>query len=556
MALIFSDSLPVQFWVNGVETFNEKVVCGLVKQDCFCQPFQCDDEFRVQFTSDAGLGYVLAVIAEDDTLIAQFDFEEISEGVYEVNFDLDNSPCDQKIKFVIQEVSSLGQNWSSFQLMANDGWLTITYGNGLFVTLRSSAFGDYIMTSPDGEIWQTHSGPAGTQAGISVTFGDGLFVAVIQTSLEHIMTSPDGINWTLRTAPADIDWNAVTYGNGLFVAVAASGSGNRVMTSPDGINWTSRTSAADNFWTGVVYGEGLFVAVSSSGVGNRVMTSPDGITWTSRTSAADNTWSNIAYGNGWFVAVSSDGTNRIMRSNDGITWTLHAAANNGNDWSDIAFGNGVFVAVAPATGSSGTTDLIMTSTDGASWTSRTNPSVRNYRAVTFGEGFFVAVVGSIVVETTNGAIKSQTDFADVATSDCIDLKETHDCTKLIEYENTSNFDGIDYVGGSPGPSFQLRIPAIFFEEQNPQTQEDAELSNGQIVTLRQTIQEKRLLEIGYLPPYMHRKIQKVLMHDSVLIDGDYWRKRDPYEANPIKKYNLKTASVMLTKYDSVEKNTI
>ena len=81
----------------------------------------------------------------------------------------------------------------------------------------------------------------------SVTYGNGLFVAVAETGTRNrVMTSPDGITWTSRTSAADNSWNNVTYGNGLFVAVAYSGTGNRVMTSPDGITWTSRTSAADN----------------------------------------------------------------------------------------------------------------------------------------------------------------------------------------------------------------------------------------------------------------------------------------------------------------------
>jgi len=122
-------------------------------------------------------------------------------------------------------------------------------------------------------------------------------------------TSVDiGVNWTSRTSAADNSWNSVTYGNGLFVAVSSTGIGNRVMTSPDGITWTSKTSAADNIWRAVTYGNGLFVAVAQTGNGNRVMTSFDGITWTARTSAADNQWYSVTYGNGLFVAVSVDGS--------------------------------------------------------------------------------------------------------------------------------------------------------------------------------------------------------------------------------------------------------
>ncbi|KSV67285.1 hypothetical protein N182_34195 [Sinorhizobium sp. GL2] len=45
------------------------------------------------------------------------------------------------------------------------------------------------------------------------------------------MTSPDGITWTARAAPVANIWYSVTYGNGLFVAVAGTGT-NRIMTLP------------------------------------------------------------------------------------------------------------------------------------------------------------------------------------------------------------------------------------------------------------------------------------------------------------------------------------
>jgi hypothetical protein len=174
------------------------------------------------------------------------------------------------------------------------------------------------MTSPDG-ITLTSRTSAANNAWYSVTYGNGLFVAVANNgSPNGVMTSPDGITWTSRTSAANNAWYSVTYGNGLFVAVSSDfsgGIGNRVMTSPDGINWTSRTSAADNFWRSVTYGGDLFVAVAASGTGNRVMTSPDGITWTSRTSAANNIWNSVTYGNGLFVAVSSTGSgNQVMTS--------------------------------------------------------------------------------------------------------------------------------------------------------------------------------------------------------------------------------------------------
>jgi hypothetical protein len=138
------------------------------------------------------------------------------------------------------------------------------------------------------------------------------------------MTSPDGINWTSRTSAADNGWRTVTFGNGLFVAVANTTTApalttDRVMTSPNGITWTLRPSL-DHAWSGLTFGDGLFVATANSNstvvpAGNRVMTSTNGINWTSRATPAENSWNAITYTNGIFVAVSSTGTsNRVMTS--------------------------------------------------------------------------------------------------------------------------------------------------------------------------------------------------------------------------------------------------
>lgn len=148
-------------------------------------------------------------------------------------------------------------------------------------------------------------------------------------------------------------------------------------------------------------------------------------------------------------------------------------------------------------------------------------------------------------------------------TDCIDIRQSfpEKCLTEITYSNTKNFDNLEYEDISPQPVFTKIVEAEFWKENNPQEQEDSVLSNGVIVTRRSEIQEKTLLELGYLPNYEHKKIQKILMHNYVVIpdvSGDeiQWKKRDPYESENISRFPLKRAQVWLTKYDSVEKNTI
>ena len=142
----------------------------------------------------------------------------------------------------------------------------------MFVAGAASGVNNRVMTSPDGITWTIRTSAA-NNGWDSITYGNGLFVAVSYNgSGNRVMTSPDGITWTSRTSAANNGWHSITYGNGLFVAVSYSGNGNRVMTSPVGITWTSRTSAADNTWLSVTYGNGVFVAVATTGTNNRVMT--------------------------------------------------------------------------------------------------------------------------------------------------------------------------------------------------------------------------------------------------------------------------------------------
>ena len=182
------------------------------------------------------------------------------------------------------------------------------------------------------------------------------------------MTSPDGITWTARSAAGNNDsWNGVTYGNGLFVAVGdSSGPEDPVMTSPDGITWTARSAAGnDDIWQGVAYGNGVFVAVAESI--DRVITSPDGITWTARSILGnDEDWNDVTYANGTFVAVSGcslGGDDCIATSPDGITWTSQTHPSGDDWWAGVTYGQGKFVAVGDECSYTGG-DCVMTADAG------------------------------------------------------------------------------------------------------------------------------------------------------------------------------------------------
>jgi hypothetical protein len=144
-----------------------------------------------------------------------------------------------------------------------------------------------------------------------------------------------------------------------------------------------------------------------------------------------------------------------------------------------------------------------------------------------------------------------------AFSDCVLLKESHSCTVGINYYNNTNFAGIIYSNTSPQVAFKLLIPAIFFEEDTPTEQEDIELSNSEIVRLYNKLELKKRMDIGFMPAYMHQKLQLVLMHDNVTIDGKNWLRRDAYEKKDgHRMYPLRRASVWLHDKDFIKENQL
>ncbi|HMZ58479.1 MAG TPA: Ig domain-containing protein, partial [Leptospiraceae bacterium] len=102
-------------------------------------------------------------------------------------------------------ITSNGSSWTARTLPSSSGWTSVTYGNGIFVTVSTST---------------------------------------------AAASSTDGITWTARTLPSSSNWSSVTYGNGVFVTLANSSS-TAAASSTDGITWTARTLPSSQPWTSV-----------------------------------------------------------------------------------------------------------------------------------------------------------------------------------------------------------------------------------------------------------------------------------------------------------------
>lgn len=82
--ITFSDANPIQIWIEGEPTFNEKVEDG-IEHICFFQPWNCDDNIPFQFSDDDGIekDYVLTFFNALEEQVAQLSFtRQLVDGVW------------------------------------------------------------------------------------------------------------------------------------------------------------------------------------------------------------------------------------------------------------------------------------------------------------------------------------------------------------------------------------------------------------------------------------------------------------------------------------------
>lgn len=155
--------------------------------------------------------------------------------------------------------------------------------------------------------------------------------------------------------------------------------------------------------------------------------------------------------------------------------------------------------------------------------------------------------------------------AEIAKSDYVEFSNNLECTQVFKYRNQRNFAGINYADlvtdTSPAEDeyFYIRIPAVFFHERQQGESEALELSNSKYISINGVLRQQKLLELDYMPYYMHKKIQLILMHQYLedVETSTRWTKQENYEVpEGNKRYPLKMAKVWLTERDFVARNVV
>ena len=223
----------------------------------------------------------------------------------------------------------------------------------------------------------------------NVVFVNGTYVAVGE--LGTILISNDGTNWLRRESGVIEDLRDCAYGGGHYTIVGDFGT---VLTSPDAVSWTSEYASTFYSLNGITYAGGQFVAVGEQ---TTILTSPDGTVWTPRSSGIWELF-DIVQAEGLYVAVggiagtvNTVSAGVILTSSDGRTWTRRAPTLN-QPCLSVAYGAGLFATVSQ---NQYGTSVVLTSDDGVNWQSNDTGTQYSLAGLAYGNGTWVAVVGSI-----------------------------------------------------------------------------------------------------------------------------------------------------------------
>jgi hypothetical protein len=316
----------------------------------------------------------------------------------------------------------------------------------------------------------------------------------------------DGYTWSTLTNLAGFSRNSIAYGNGRYVigGSRSDSTSNALAFSLDGITWTAAASNAFGVVNSVVFMTSLsrFIAVGSNvASGQSFATSPDGITWTffgptgklynevivdsatsitlvgeskvldfAFTTNSGVSWGVFAYGttipfsfniktaqvvsNLIYLGGFTDGTsnNTLIRgplSYQGPWTSLTTPLTSVNK---LRFFSSIFVATGQRSISPQSNSAIITSSDGLTWTARSNPLIGVGRDIGYFNGQWIVggatssaspTTGGIVASLDNGITWNQTVLADFFSSSKITVSSSYlflnDINLTEQYTSNTSF---------------------------------------------------------------------------------------------------------------------
>jgi hypothetical protein len=186
-----------------------------------------------------------------------------------------------------------------------------------------------------------------------------------------VTVTDDITTWTARSHPSDSEFYDLAANSNTVVAV-----GHEITTSTDGVTWTASDLALNGYgFAGIWDGTQFVVAGDDYSHDDEewfgaIFTSPDASpdSWERRMFTGTRLH-DVAYGNGVHIAISDGGA--IYRSTNGaVTWNPVTSGTT-HSLSSVAYGDGKFVIVGRASPSVTGNPIVLTSTNGLTWTNVT-----------------------------------------------------------------------------------------------------------------------------------------------------------------------------------------
>ncbi len=246
---------------------------------------------------------------------------------------------------------------------------SLAFGSGQWLALGFVGGVAGLIASNDGEHWTPRKLPEGMDRVRSLAYGNGLWL--IQSSA---CEQPPGCINLLWKSLDGKTWEKVIHGgdrlDGVWFAPASDGgvwfgkSDGRVCTSMNLIHWACAPTSTQwqVFDGGTVWVGGRWLS-SSTWSNHEVFTSSNGLDWTSSTAAIPSR--AIGYGQGKWLGLNNQG--KLLASDNGRQWTTAKIFPADERPSDVAFADGLWV----LGGTVGTNLLLLTSTDGQTWSQAT-----------------------------------------------------------------------------------------------------------------------------------------------------------------------------------------
>lgn len=557
--LFISEAMPFSFNLGTCDPTPD--LCD-VEDGCFCQITETSDEIIIQVEYSGPAPIFLRLInAITNATIIDKEFINTSGNFYEVS----HSP-DQENGLTIQLQIVKGDNAWQVQQNQPDDILNITriqmFNSNVGIVLFNDSGGEWktAKTTNGGETWVENT----IDGSIASTFFRWVNSAVgwVTGTSNAILKSVDGgVSWVAQTSPLAgstvLQQIAVIDTSNALIACsqAASPRGQILLTSDGGTNWVAQTIApttgADSFIGIDMFDASTGWAVGTGGIIYK--TTDGGVNWASQVSGSVETLRSVKALSTSIVVVCGDSETILRTTNGGTAWGSITAP---------AGPSGVFLALDftdATTGWIAAVDFVLITTDGgATFTidnnagpltgSPSDPLV-DISAVTTSLAFSVGnqvLTNSIFARNAVEASATQ-----LAISECIEVKNNHDCDVLIKYTNDTDFAGIDYDGGFLG---QIRIKAHFWRIQTPQTKTIHELSNEEIILTRQTVKKQVILETDLMPEYMHEKLSLIFLHGAVQIDDKEYVAEENYEYELGTKFRQVKGTVTLTERTYTKEN--